>query len=218
MTGLAASGPMLPRPSTAVPLVITPTRLAREVYIDAASLPLSKMAMQAAATPGGVGQRQVILVGQRLGRGDGDFAGGGIGVVVQRQLGESFVHEVLPLLLRERQLKKRSCGHSRPCRVFRNSGIFQQKAFNRAWLDIVAMQRSRAQPRQGGSLREAAVRFCRCVWRAVCQVLSRAASRSSACSTIHSALISKSRAVAGVCRCAQTRRSPGCGKGRAPSC
>lgn len=52
MTGLAASEPMLPRPSTAVPLVITPTRLERDVYFDAASLPWSKIAMQAAATPG----------------------------------------------------------------------------------------------------------------------------------------------------------------------
>ena len=31
ITGLEASGPMLPRPSTAVPLVITATRLPREV-------------------------------------------------------------------------------------------------------------------------------------------------------------------------------------------
>jgi len=31
MTGLPASGPMSPRPSTAVPLVMTPTRLPREV-------------------------------------------------------------------------------------------------------------------------------------------------------------------------------------------
>ena len=31
ITGLPASGPMSPRPSTAVPLVITPTRLPREV-------------------------------------------------------------------------------------------------------------------------------------------------------------------------------------------
>ncbi len=35
MTGFAASGPMLPRPSTAVPLVITPTRFALEVYLAA---------------------------------------------------------------------------------------------------------------------------------------------------------------------------------------
>ncbi len=43
---------------------------------------------------GGVGQGQVVLVGQGLGRGDRDFAGSGIGVVVQRQFGESFVHGI----------------------------------------------------------------------------------------------------------------------------
>ena len=43
---------------------------------------------------GGVGQGQVVLVGQGLGRGDRDFAGGGIGVVIQRQLGEGFVHGI----------------------------------------------------------------------------------------------------------------------------
>ena len=32
ITGLPASGPMSPRPSTAVPLVMTPTRLPRAVY------------------------------------------------------------------------------------------------------------------------------------------------------------------------------------------
>ncbi|EWS64176.1 hypothetical protein Y695_02581 [Hydrogenophaga sp. T4] len=35
ITGLLASGPMSPRPSTAVPLVITPTRLPRAVYSEA---------------------------------------------------------------------------------------------------------------------------------------------------------------------------------------
>ncbi len=51
ITGLAASGPMLPSPSTAVPLVTTPTRLPREVYFCASS-GSSWIAMQAAATPG----------------------------------------------------------------------------------------------------------------------------------------------------------------------
>ncbi len=51
ITGLAASGPMLPRPSTAVPLVTTPTRLLRDVIV--AAMPASAtMALQAAATPG----------------------------------------------------------------------------------------------------------------------------------------------------------------------
>ncbi|CAB5511760.1 hypothetical protein LMG26857_01048 [Achromobacter anxifer] len=51
ITGLEASAPMLPRPSTAVPLVITPTRLPRPVYryTLAGSATISS---QAAATPG----------------------------------------------------------------------------------------------------------------------------------------------------------------------
>ena len=51
ITGLAASGPMLPRPSTAVPLEITATRLERAVS-SAACCGSSTMASQAAATPG----------------------------------------------------------------------------------------------------------------------------------------------------------------------
>ncbi len=51
ITGLAASGPMLPRPSTAVPLLITATRLPRAVYCAtlAGSAAISR---QGAATPG----------------------------------------------------------------------------------------------------------------------------------------------------------------------
>jgi hypothetical protein len=51
ITGLAASGPMLPRPSTAVPLVMTATRLLRAVRLPA-SCGCSAIAMQASATPG----------------------------------------------------------------------------------------------------------------------------------------------------------------------
>ncbi len=51
ITGLAASGPMLPRPSTAVPLVTTATRLARAVRREAAA-GSATIASQAAATPG----------------------------------------------------------------------------------------------------------------------------------------------------------------------
>ena len=46
ITGLPASAPILPRPSTAVPLVITATRLAREVSV-AASFGSSRMARHA---------------------------------------------------------------------------------------------------------------------------------------------------------------------------
>ena len=51
ITGLAASGPMSPRPSTAVPLVITATRLPRAVTVET-SLGSATIASQAAATPG----------------------------------------------------------------------------------------------------------------------------------------------------------------------
>ena len=51
MTGLAASGPIAPRPSTAVPFVTTATRLERAVRFDA-SAGSAAIASQAAATPG----------------------------------------------------------------------------------------------------------------------------------------------------------------------
>jgi hypothetical protein len=51
MTGLPASGPMLPSPSTAVPLVMTATRLPRAVYSHTSS-GFSAMARQGSATPG----------------------------------------------------------------------------------------------------------------------------------------------------------------------
>ena len=35
ITGFDANGPILPRPSTAVPLVMTPTKLLRAVYLEA---------------------------------------------------------------------------------------------------------------------------------------------------------------------------------------
>ena len=51
ITGFDASGPMLPSPSTAVPLVITATKLPRAVT-DATSVGLSAISSQACATPG----------------------------------------------------------------------------------------------------------------------------------------------------------------------
>src|SRR5438445_12460907 len=51
MTGLPASGPMSPSPSTAVPLVTTPTRLPRDVY-SYASLGSAWMSRHGYATPG----------------------------------------------------------------------------------------------------------------------------------------------------------------------
>ena len=74
ITGLAASGPMAPRPSTAVPLVMTAIRLPRLVT-SAAVLGSATMSSQAAATPGRIGQGQVALAGQRLGGDDGELSG-----------------------------------------------------------------------------------------------------------------------------------------------
>ena len=51
ITGLAASGPIAPNPSTAVPFVTTPTKLPRAVKRKTLS-GSSTMASQAAATPG----------------------------------------------------------------------------------------------------------------------------------------------------------------------
>ncbi len=51
ITGFAASGPMLPRPRTAVPFVITATRLPRAVTVET-SPGSATIASQAAATPG----------------------------------------------------------------------------------------------------------------------------------------------------------------------
>src|SRR5688572_103653 len=51
ITGLPASGPMLPRPSTAVPLVTTATRLPRAVYSHASS-EFDAISWHGSATPG----------------------------------------------------------------------------------------------------------------------------------------------------------------------
>ena len=51
ITGLDANGPMSPKPNTAVPLEITPTKLPRAVTA-AAMVSSSTMASQAKATPG----------------------------------------------------------------------------------------------------------------------------------------------------------------------
>ena len=51
MTGIPASGPMLPSPSTAVPSLTTATELPRPVYSQTAS-GLLWISMQGTATPG----------------------------------------------------------------------------------------------------------------------------------------------------------------------
>ena len=74
ITGLPASGPMLPRPSTAVPLVTTATRLPRAVYSQASSG--DRRDLQAGLGDAGrIRERQVALGDQRLGRDDLDLPG-----------------------------------------------------------------------------------------------------------------------------------------------
>ena len=61
ITGLAASGPMLPSPSTAVPLVTTPTRLPRAVTL-AASAGSADDRVAGGRDARRIGERQVALV------------------------------------------------------------------------------------------------------------------------------------------------------------
>ena len=51
ITGLLASGPILPKPKTAVPLVITPTKFPLAVYLKISS-GLFTISLQGSATPG----------------------------------------------------------------------------------------------------------------------------------------------------------------------
>jgi hypothetical protein len=103
ITGLAASGPMSPRPSTAVPLVMTPTRLPREVN----SCRQRRVGLDVQARvghAGRIGQRQVALVRQRLGRRDRDLAACRAAVVVARRLAQSVFGEVATLLVSPRRI------------------------------------------------------------------------------------------------------------------
>ena len=52
ITGLAASGPMAPRPSTAVPLVMTADQIAARGELEAPAPDRATISSQAAATPG----------------------------------------------------------------------------------------------------------------------------------------------------------------------
>ena len=73
---------MSPRPSTAVPLVMTPTRLPRLVYLKAA-FGSATISSQGAANARRIRQREVALVGQLLGRGDRHLARGWLLVVFE---------------------------------------------------------------------------------------------------------------------------------------
>ena len=75
ITGLEASAPIAPRPSTAVPLVTTATRLPRLVT-SAAVGRVGGDQLAGGGDAGRVGERQVALGRQRLGRDHGELSRG----------------------------------------------------------------------------------------------------------------------------------------------
>ena len=85
ITGLAASGPIAPRPSTAVPLLITPTRLPRRGEVRG----LGRVRGDQLGGGGDarrVGERQIALVGERLGRDHRELARPRPAMVVERSI------------------------------------------------------------------------------------------------------------------------------------
>ena len=92
ITGLPASGPMAPRPSTAVPLVSTATRFCRVVRL-AASCGIGDDRLAGEGDAGRIGEREVALVGERLGRGDLQLARARLAMEMQRvgfEVGRAF--------------------------------------------------------------------------------------------------------------------------------
>ena len=83
ITGLPASGPILPRPSTAVPFETTATRLARAVS-SAACGRIGDDRLAGGRDARRIGERQVALVAERLGRLDLQLSGPRRAVVDQR--------------------------------------------------------------------------------------------------------------------------------------
>ena len=91
ITGLAASGPILPRPSTAVPLVTTATRLPAPCIGGLGRIGDDGLAGGGDARR--IGERQIALGGERLGRRDLKFSGARVGMVDQRagfEIGRNF--------------------------------------------------------------------------------------------------------------------------------
>ena len=83
ITGLPASGPILPRPSTAVPFDTTATRLARAVS-SAACGRIGDDRLAGGRHARRIGERQVALVAERLGRLDLQLSGLRRAVIDQR--------------------------------------------------------------------------------------------------------------------------------------
>ena len=91
ITGLAASGPIAPRPSTAVPLLITADEIAaRGQRRGFARIVGDALAGRRHARR--IGERQVALIGQRLGRDHRELAGRLRAVVVERGFAQRIRH------------------------------------------------------------------------------------------------------------------------------
>ena len=88
---------MAPRPSTAVPLVTTATRLARAVS-SAAVRGIAHDLVAGGGDAGRIGERQVALGGQRLGRDDLDLPGPWEAMVAKRAFGE-FIRQARLLVI-----------------------------------------------------------------------------------------------------------------------
>ena len=92
ITGLPASAPILPRPSTAVPLEITADQVAARGVVVRARVGVGDDRLAGGGDAGRIGQRQVALGRHALGRLDRQFPGPRKAVVVQRRLAEIVVH------------------------------------------------------------------------------------------------------------------------------
>jgi hypothetical protein len=114
MTGLAASGPIAPRPRTAVPLVMTPTRLAAGGQ-RAGFTRIGDDFLAGEGDARRVGHRQIVLIGQLLDRGDRNLARLGMAVIVERGFAQlSWIH-VASVLYRETISNCGTLYHARPC-------------------------------------------------------------------------------------------------------
>ena len=87
---LAGERADVPSPSTAVPLVTTPTRLPRAVRLRA-SLRIADDLVARGGDAGRVGEREVALVGELLGRPDRDLARRRAPVILERGLADVLV-------------------------------------------------------------------------------------------------------------------------------
>ena len=91
ITGLAASGPIAPRPSTAVPLVITADQVAARGEVARLGR-VGRRSRRTRRDAGRIGEREVALVGEALGGVTEILPGRRQAVILERRLAQLFVH------------------------------------------------------------------------------------------------------------------------------